>query len=291
MPPEAIIHEKSNAATFKAVSGDELGPITRKIISLFITGYNSIFIKTDKQFSAKQRQDIKNVVRRMLVGTEIVIDTPNQLMLQVLVSYQDFTIQNTLRRMSIITRSMHNDVVATIENNDIQAANEIISTDNEVDRFNIYIARLLRIAIQNPKISKEIGLLNAKDCLGYLVVTRLVERTADHAASIAKNALAINRKLNEDIIEVIEHLSNVTTAMFDQSMEALFRRDYNLAENIIEQLHEIEVLERQAIEICQLDVENFASLRLIIESIRRTAEYSCDIAEVVLNLTIDSITV
>jgi hypothetical protein len=39
----------------------------------------------------------------------------------------------------------------------------------------------------------------------------------------------------------------------------------------------------------KIDVEDAPHLRLIIESIRRAAEYTSDIAEVVLNLTIESI--
>jgi hypothetical protein len=50
-------------------------------------------------------------------------------------------------------------------------------------------------------------------------------------------------------------------------------------------------LENEAIEILQSDLEEGGILRLIIESLRRTAEYSCDIAEIVLDLTIESILV
>jgi hypothetical protein len=38
-----------------------------------------------------------------------------------------------------------------------------------------------------------------------------------------------------------------------------------------------------------VDVEDASYVRLIIESIRRTAEYASDIAEIVLNLTVESI--
>ena len=54
---------------------------------------------------------MKIFVRRMLVGTEIVTDTSSQLMLQVLLSYPELTIQSALRRMSIITTSMHKDAI------------------------------------------------------------------------------------------------------------------------------------------------------------------------------------
>jgi hypothetical protein len=38
-----------------------------------------------------------------------------------------------------------------------------------------------------------------------------------------------------------------------------------------------------------MDVEEAPYVRLIIESIRRIAEYASDIAEIVLNLTVESI--
>jgi phosphate uptake regulator len=183
---------------------------------------------------------------------------------------------------------MHNDAILAVKTRDTQLANEVMLTDNEVDRFNLYVTRLLRGAIQNPRVSKEIGLINGKDCLGYTVVTRLIERTADHAAAIAENSLNL-KNFGEDIIEAIEKLSNLAIGMVDSSMEALFRQDFNKAEKIIEQKKDILTLEKQAVFYSQVDVEDFAYLRLIIESLRRTAEYASDIAEIVLNLNADSI--
>jgi len=51
----------------------------------------------------------------------------------------------------------------------------------------------------------------------------------------------------------------------------------------------LEVFTEEANKILTLGVEEAQHLRLIIESIRRTAEYASDIAEIVLNLTIESI--
>jgi hypothetical protein len=63
-----------------------------------------------------------------------------------------------------------------------------------------------------------------------------------------------------------------------------------LAESTVEKTGNIILIEREAIVSSQkIDVEDAPYLRLIIESIRRTAEYASDIAEVVLNLTVESI--
>ena len=289
VPPEAIVQEKSSKAVIKIFTEEDTEAILRKIISLYLAGYNSIVIKAEKQLSIKQRHEIKAFARRLLVGTEIVVDTSNQVMLQMLLTYPELTIPNTLRRMSIITKSMHNDAVLAIKTKDAQLANEVMLTDNEVDRFSLYVNRLLRSAIQNPRVAKEIGLINCKDCLGYIVVTRLIERTADRAAALAKSNLDFENELHPEIIEKIESLSGIAVNMFEKSMETLFRQDFTMAQKIFERIKDFRVLERQAMVYSQANVEGIAHLRLIIENLRRTAEYAFDIAEIVLNLNTDSI--
>jgi len=290
VPPSSIVQKKLDQAIIIVISDDISEKITRKIVSAYLAGYNSIQIKADKHpLSSKQRHDIKNFVRHMLVGTEIVSDTSSQLVLQVLLSYPELTIQSALKRMTIITTSMHNDAIIALETKDASLAKEVISTDNDVDRFNLYITRLLRTAVYNPRIIKEIGLENTDDCLGYRIVTKYVERTADHAVSIASNVLTLRSILNEDTIKKIEKMSTIAIQMFSTSMESLFKKDYYSAEKIIQNILEIAELEKDAVSSSQADIADGPTLRLIIESIRRTAEYACDISEIVLNLTIDSI--
>lgn len=291
-PLNTTIQKRSDEAIIKVPQNEDTEMITRKIVSSYLAGYNSIQIRADKQqLSAKQRHDMKNFVRRMLVGTEIVSDTSSQLVLQVLLTYPELTVQSALRRMSIITTSMHKDAILGLMTGDCVLSKEVISNDNEVDRFDLYVTRLLKTAILNPRISKELGIESNKDCLGYRLVTKSVERTADHAVSIAENVIALKKSLNKETLDKIEKMSAIAIKMFDTAMESLFREDYNSADTIIESIKDVCLLEKEAVASSQLCLEDAASLRLIIESIRRTAEYSCDIAEIVLNLTVDSILV
>ena len=73
-------------------------------------------------------------------------------------------------------------------------------------------------------------------------------------------------------------------------MDALFRRDFNLAESVIEKTNQVHKLEKEAV-LCTQNVktEEVVNLRLLIESVRRTAEYASDISEVVLNLNVESV--
>lgn len=291
-PPNTAVQQKSDEAFIKVSPKEDSSSIIRKAVSTYLIGYNLINIKAEKQqqLSTKQRNDIKTFVRHMLVGTEIVTDTPSQLTLQVLLSYPELSVQSALRRMSIITSSMHKDAMTALRELDHQAAKAVTATDNEVDRFNLYIVRQLKTAIENPRIIREIGLANARDCLGYRLVTKSVERTADHAANVAENVLMIKKKLDSEILERIEKMSAISVSMFETAIDALFKQDFNLAESIIEKTRDVITLEKEAIRSFQeTGPEENANLRLIVESLRRTAEYASDIAEIVLNLTITSV--
>jgi phosphate uptake regulator len=292
IPTETVTQQRRDDAIIKVSPKDHPDMVIRKTVSAYLVGYNLIHIKAEsqKQLSAKQRLEVKNFSRNMLVGTEIVTDTPEELALQVLLSYPELSIQSALRRMSIITASMHRDAITALKDLDHQQAKEVATTDNEVDRFNLYIVRQLKTAIQNPRIIKEIGLQNARDCLGYRLVTKAVERTADHAASIADNVLQLSKQLETETVEKLEEMSNIAVSMFETAIEALFRQDYALAESIVEKTKDVISLEKEAVVSSQkMDVEEAPYLRLIIESVRRTAEYASDIAEIVLNLTVESI--
>ncbi len=73
--------------------------------------------------------------------------------------------------------------------------------------------------------------------------------------------------------------------MFESAMDALFRHDFNQAESVIEKLSQVHKLEKETVLSLQnAKIEEIVNLRLVIESVRRTAEYASDISEVVLNL-------
>lgn len=76
----------------------------------------------------------------------------------------------------------------------------------------------------------------------------------------------------------------------EESIDSLFKHDFDLAESVIEKMEEITKTEREAVSSSKkIRTEEIASLRLLIESVRRTAEYASDIAEIVLNLNVESV--
>jgi phosphate uptake regulator len=284
--------EKQDEAYIKVSTNDNPNAVMRTAISAYLAGYNILHVKAQGQqtLPSNLRNHLKNFARNYLVGTEIVIDNPTNLTLQVLLNYPELTVQHALSRMAIIATSMHREAMLSLKQLDYVAAKAIIQTDREVNRFGLYIVRLLKLAVSDPRIVKEIGLNNQKECLGYRLIAKSVERTADHATKIAENVLLLKTPVNEKLLERLSQLSNLAVSMFEDAVQALFKGDYNLAETVIEKIVQIQKLEKEAVLLSHnVGIEETASLRLIIESVRRTAEYASDIAEVVLNINVESI--
>jgi len=291
-PSKRERQEKKNEALIRVPSNESPDAVMRKAISAYLVGYKILHIHAQGQqpFAAGLRNHLKNFARNYLVGTEIVTDSPENLTLQILLDYPELSVESALRRMAIIAASMHREAVDCLANLDYSAAKAVVDTDREVNRFSLYILRLLKMAVVNIRLVREIGLSNPRGCLGYRLIAKSVERTADHATKIAENVLSLKNSVNPELLDRIKKLSGVAISMFDSSVEALFKHDYNQAESIIERLTQIHRLEKDAvISSHAVNIEEVPNVRLLIESIRRTAEYASDISEVVLNLNVESV--
>jgi phosphate uptake regulator len=284
--------EKQDEAYIKVGQNDNPDAIMRTAISAYLNGYNILHIRSQGQkvLSSKLRNHLKHFARHYLVGTEIVTDTPTDLTLQVLLNYPELTVQNALSRMAIIASSMHKESISALKRLDYQSAKAVIETDREVNRFGLYIVRLLKLAVSNQRVVKEIGLGYQKECLGYRLIAKSVERSADHATKIAENTLLLKEPVNEEFLAKLGQLSELANSMFENAMEALFKHDFNLAESVLEKLSSAHKLEKETVlSLPNAKIEDAVNLRLIIESVRRTAEYASDISEVVLNLNVESV--
>jgi len=291
-PIELVKTTKLGEASITVTKGEDPNTIIRKIIALYLVGYNSIRINTkDERLSSPHRNYIKDLTRRKLVGTEIISDSPNEMKLQILLSYPELSVDSALRRMHLIASSMHDDAIQALEGLNKELAKDVIPLDDEVDRFNFYTIRQLKAAVQSESVLRDIGLSNPKDCLGYRLIAKSVERIADHAVKIAENVLSLNHSIDNHTVKKISEMSSFARSVFDDSMKSLYGKDYLLADNAVTRSKTIAAMENDLMKIVVKRVEaaDMSNIRMIMESTRRTAEYAGDIAEIVLNLNINQV--
>ncbi len=200
-PPKFESHiQKKEDATIEIDIEEEGSSIVRKLISLYFLGFKTINVKPkNNRLSPNQRKTVKEAVKRMLMGSEIISDSSGGITVQVLVNLLELSVDGAFKRMIHLAKSMSSDAILAVKENNLDLAQEVINTDDEVDRFGFYIIRQLKIAIQNEHMLKEMGFRNARNCLGYRLIVKNIERVGDHAAFIAKDLLEFKKPVKKEI--------------------------------------------------------------------------------------------
>jgi phosphate uptake regulator len=269
------------------------GPETlkRKVVSTYLAGYSTIRLKiVSGRINPSLREGIRELVRRSLIGTEIIADSSDEITLQVLLSVPELSVSTALRRMYLIAHAMHKDAMLAVAELNSELANEVVKSDDEVDRFSLYISRSLVLALNNDQILREIGLHAPSDCLSYRIAVKSIERIGDHAAAIAEKCQDL-QKLPSDFLAKTSKMSELALSVFNDSVESLLQGDYELADRTVDRSRMIRQLEEDAITygVKRKDIPHFDIIRLVLEDIRRTAEYASDIAETAINETINEV--
>lgn len=267
--------------------------LTRMIISLYVTGYSTIeIISKSGNLTPKVRETIREVARGKLVGTELVTESAQSATLQVLLSYPQLLVPDAMRRMLSILNAMQQDSMQAMVRLDKEVATQVVKIDDEIDRFSLYVIRQLKWAVKHPTLLERIGLSSPVDCLGYRIIAKSVERSADHASRIAANMLLLQQPPSQTLLREANQLSQQSSRMMETALRALFAHDYKLAETVLLEREKVTELESKLVDRLlkeKLPAGDLSAMRLISESLRRIGEYATDVAEVVLNQTVQEI--
>jgi phosphate uptake regulator len=136
---------------------------------------------------------------------------------------------------------------------------------------------------------KDMGFENARSCLGYRVIVKNIERVGDHAVGIAKDLLEYKKPIRTTVLEAIRDMNNFSLSVLDAACLSLFKKDFVQAEAAIQKTSEITKYEKKVLDSIKSlrDDEEVYRVRRMIENIRRISEYASDIAEIVMNMTIE----
>ena len=289
--PINISNNKNQEEAIITVSNDDdESAILRKLIALYFLHYQTIHIKpkTDR-INPAQRSSIRNAVKNVLMGAEITSDSTEGITIQILINLVGLSVDGAFKRMLHLAKSMQEDVLLAVKEGNVELAEQVIKSDDDVDRFGFYIIRQLTIAIENKHMLEEMGFSNTRDCLGYRVIVKNIERLADHAERIAKDVIEFKKPVNGKTYDKLVEMSNYTLELIDNSCLAMFKQDTVEAEETIIRAGKVAKYEKKVLDTMKLskNQEEVYRVRKIIENLRRIAEYGSDIGEIVLNTNIE----
>ena len=106
------VKESPNEVTTLVLPSESGNTLRRKVVSIYLAGYNIIHLKIKSgRMNPALRDAVRELVRRNLVGTEMIADASDNITLQVLLSLPELSVNTAIRRMYLIASSMHKDAM------------------------------------------------------------------------------------------------------------------------------------------------------------------------------------
>ncbi len=286
----SIIEKESKVKEIKISKITSNEALERIIIAFYLVGYDTIRIKLDRKDHLPYRKSIRKILD-YLIGVEIVEDTDDAMTLEIMVDYKRMMTAQILQRMYSINRSMLLDLGKALKTMDIALAKDVIVREREIDRLYFLVVRQLKSAVEYQQVAEKLGIENQRDCLGYRIAVKVLERIADHIENIAQSYIQL-MEINKDVqLEDFIKLNSNIVLTFEKSVQALFTRNHVLAEKIFQELKEIKK-SHSDVSNELLEPKNLQSAILqktMLDSLGRIASYSGDIAEIAINMSVGAL--
>ena len=203
-PNELIVSSKDQSERRKIShatvnpEGKTFDEFKTEITSLYVNNYDVIAV-----INVKDPNQVKKVFRN-LAGMEIVEETVTKIVAKDLLDVQEVSLENVIRRMDLMARSM----LADSAELDVKNSDSVVGRDIEVNRLSLLGFRTARAATDNPRLLKLFNttywnIMLAKQMILYL------ERFADQVKRIIRTAKEskIDGKLKKGVLKLMEKVS------------------------------------------------------------------------------------
>ena len=188
---------------------------------------------------------VRTTIRKftqITIGQEVVEETDATITLKDLVNPTEMPFNSTIKRMYIIVKGMHEDAMQALQTGNRTLAEDVISRDNDVDRLHWLVARQHNSILQNVSLAEKMK-ITLKMSSTYFLISRITERIGDHIVRISQNIInLIDRNVDQKIIDLVKSASNFALDIFNKSIRAFFRRDFQAANDNIELVKKLEKL-------------------------------------------------
>jgi phosphate uptake regulator len=247
----------------------------RMLIGAYITGFTMIRITTKVRFPPFVRTVVRDFTQ-MTIGQEVVEETETAITIKDLLNPSEMPFDNTIKRMFVIIKTMHEDAVTALETHNRTLAMDVINRDTDADRLNWLIARQTNMILQNASLSRKMG-ISPNMAMNYYMLSRIIERVGDHAVRIAEHSLPIlDVDFDKKFMNAIKKASALSLEIFNRSIVSFFNADMKEAHRNINNM------------VLKQDAQVALNIAYISESIRRAGEYAGDISETVINLLVEN---
>lgn len=272
------------AATWAAtvdVSTADPSAVRQRVHAAHAVGTDELVLADSTGHPTERRQHVQRTIEG-LSGFEILETTDSRIRLQNLIDADNIDVRKSTLRLRLVTLAMHRDAISAVTAGDTDLARQVIRRDNEADKLLALVTRHFRRSLSDLHEVEKLG-WSRDELFEYYYTARQLERIADHAEKIAGFSLDPDAPLPGEYATDLESLGADARTVVDDAADVVLTDAGIDAANLALAGHE-DLMDR--IESLDRDLYEHGSageayvLGLLLDSLRRTAEYGANIAEV-----------
>ena len=199
--------------------------VVANITGAYLLGFDIIVINSKSIIPGKDREEIRNSMRR-LVGMEIIEEDASHINMQFLLDATTLNPSKILKRMSSIALGMYDDVSNGLISDDKSNLQTLSNRDVEVNRQYFLLVRLIRSTLVDKRLSNAFNLENI-DVLDYRVAANVLENAGDSVVELSDFIFnfSSSKEFSKKIYDVVKDFNKLA----EKSIDAFTKPDRLLA--------------------------------------------------------------
>jgi phosphate uptake regulator len=203
-------------------SGTPPNLLARLLIGGYITGQDQVIVTSRSAITPEQLREIRRTADHVL-GMTIVSHEPAAIEVQNFIDPGRFPLPRLLSQVVRLLRAEVEVCRSVLQGGDRATLDQLEVWEDEIDRFYLLMVRQLLLSSDDFRVAREIGVESHHYQMGYRLLAKVLELTADLLAGVGKELtanLSGLRKLKAPIREELVGLLEQFDSVLDRSMNA-----------------------------------------------------------------------
>lgn len=265
------------------ISTDSANAVRQRIQALHAVGVDTVTLVDRTGHSTERRGLVEDTVRN-LSGFELLEASDTRIQLTNLIDAVNVDVRKSVLRLRLVMLGMHRDAVSAVLNDDETLAQRVIDRDSEADKLFAMVTRHFRRALTNLHEVEKLE-YDRDELFEYYYASRQFERIADHAEKIARFTLDPETSVPSPFDERIDGLASSSRQVVDTAADVILadagiEGAYTALTERDDLIADIEELDREL--YTHDDPPAAYTVGLLLDSIRRTAEYGGNVAGIAI---------
>ena len=261
--------------------------LQRVFVAHYLAGYEAIKVVLDTD-DRQTYWDATKDIAASLIGAELMDETKDYLFFEVLFDYKKMPTLRALRRMHALCHSMLEEIRLAIEEEDVELALQTKSREVETDRLYFLVVRQLKVALQHHQLSEKLGIEHERDCLGYRVVVKSIERISDHLSYIAESYAQLVSSGRRGALKQYLPLFDMLEEVYSTSLDAILDKEYGQLNTMFSIADGLESAIKDHFNALfnETSTEEALLKKSVLDAISRVMSQSLGIAEIGINYSV-----